>query len=635
MSMEEDDRGNEIEELLKDIVQLLQTINKNQIDDMHIKNNLWQNIKDSFSGNKPSSEKSDSVDEEGRAIKESENMIVDVVQNDNIDEKESEINPENPKIVTVEDISVLLDKLDAIEKKLNGAQTTDPCIQNLDHKLSSLNNFLDGMEKRKDEFHTVFSEDMRKQLSPLLETVEILKNMESSLTVGGEQLKSALETFIDRKLASLEDTLPSLLVDSVPVPGEIKEIDDNLKELKEEFEERPDLKPALDKLILDASGMKNRVEDLSSAVSALAASLQKLEGKLAANTVDYERIGKAAREQGEKQFDSINSLKSDLSGELRGLKTSNQKLENVVKEHMLETLKSETRNQTSALESLFKSLLNSALSPLGGLASLVEGLKKNLDEDNKRLYEEKENARLSAQKAESEINKFKDKIADLENKLKNGNTELSQRNDEISGLKTTLAQLRRELDNKGRELDSLRKEKENLESKNSAMSGVNKVWQNRLKLYEPVRNALLNSTFFSEFARAHDIDGDDEGLFNCMRHIGKSSDFLRQIHEFACKIKTEDKDNAKAMQPDEIEVYDALNKCYRQLMDVDFDYFVQSGDLPVTKPFVKTKFNKTNDKYMKDPIDRNRAYVKWVYVPLLKNDNNVMLKPAEVEAGND
>ena len=89
------------------------------------------------------------------------------------------------------------------------------------------------------------------------------------------------------------------------------------------------------------------------------------------------------------------------------------------------------------------------------------------------------------------------------------------------------------------------------------------------------------------------------------------------------------------MSKEELAVYEALNKCYRRIWNINFDVFVTPGERkPIGEEIYKIFFSKDDAIVLRDPRNRSMKYTKGIYVPLLLNREEKMYKQAYVEAVN-
>ena len=152
------------------------------------------------------------------------------------------------------------------------------------------------------------------------------------------------------------------------------------------------------------------------------------------------------------------------------------------------------------------------------------------------------------------------------------------------------------------------------------------------RVYSPILSALKNCEMFSSILQTHKIEGSEpEQLFALATAIGKTIDFAKEIQTCALKAKLA---NAEPMTAREIAVYSALNTCYREVWEVDFDAFTLPGKRPIEEEFKRTNFDKNEVLNMKNPNDKQSKYTQAVYVPMLFARNGNLYAKAQVKAGN-
>lgn len=120
-----------------------------------------------------------------------------------------------------------------------------------------------------------------------------------------------------------------------------------------------------------------------------------------------------------------------------------------------------------------------------------------------------------------------------------------------------------------------------------------------------------------------------------MQEIDTGVEFLKDVHKTAVEFKNEKGAGVEPMTAAERKVYLALNACYRQLWNIDFDVFTAPGSRqPLGEPFQKADFNSKEATALKDPRNKGFRFTKNIYVPLLLNGAGSILLPAYVDAGN-
>lgn len=230
---------------------------------------------------------------------------------------------------------------------------------------------------------------------------------------------------------------------------------------------------------------------------------------------------------------------------------------------------------------------------------------------------------------------------DVASKLSETESQLADKQREIENLNAELQNVRAELQKANDEINSLHKDigekSGELTAANEERNSVEKSlsdWRAATKIYEPVRDAMQNCPTFSDFLEQRGLTDDSEiGLFAFIQDLGKTIDFLNEVHIAALNAKKGQGNTPQPMTPDEVAVYDALNQCYRDIWEIDFDVFTTPGSRKsIAAPFEKTPFVKEEAVYLKDPRNRNWKFTKNIYVPLLLNREGKPYKQAQVDA---
>lgn len=231
----------------------------------------------------------------------------------------------------------------------------------------------------------------------------------------------------------------------------------------------------------------------------------------------------------------------------------------------------------------------------------------------------------------------------VESKLSETESQLADKQREIEALNAELQRVRGELKKANDEINSLHKDigekSGELTAANAERTSVEKSlsdWRAAAKIYVPVRNAMQKCPTFTDFLEQRGLTDDSEiGLFAFIQEIGRTRDFLSGVHSAALEAKKRQGNNPQPMTPDEVEVYEALNQCYRSIWEIDFDVFTTPGSRKsIAAPFEKTPFSREDATYFRDPRNRNLKFTKNIYVPLLLNEEGRMYIQAQVDAGN-
>ena len=228
------------------------------------------------------------------------------------------------------------------------------------------------------------------------------------------------------------------------------------------------------------------------------------------------------------------------------------------------------------------------------------------------------------------------KLAETEAQLSAKQNEINRLTGEVSEAKAKIGSLNNQIDEKIKAANSLRHSLDTAYSERNSAEKSLSVWKDAVEIYVPVREALRNCETFRNLLEQRGLTDDSEiGLFTFVQELGKTMDFLGQIHTVAVDAKKQQGANPQLMTYDEAEVYRALNRCYRKIWNVDFDVFTTPGSRKsLDAPFEKTEFNKDEAFYMKDMRNKSLRYTINLYVPLLLNREGKPSKMAYVDASN-
>ena len=235
--------------------------------------------------------------------------------------------------------------------------------------------------------------------------------------------------------------------------------------------------------------------------------------------------------------------------------------------------------------------------------------------------------KLRAEAAKVEI--LDKTVAEKENRINELNTELTSAKEKYSRLSEEL----QAMDGKVTAAqDALKVERQIFAADKDALQK----WRDAVINYAPVRDAMIRCSTFKEFLEKRNLtDGTEIGLFAFVQELGKTMDFLRDVHQTVLDAKKSQLPNATVMTAEELAVYAALNECYRHIWNIDFDVFVTPGERKsISGDFYKCPFNKDDAIVLKDPRQRSLKLVKGIYVPLLLNREGKMYKQSYVEASN-
>ena len=306
-------------------------------------------------------------------------------------------------------------------------------------------------------------------------------------------------------------------------------------------------------------------------------------------------------------------LNDGVQSELGEIKESlDNKFDNLKSE--IEEKFGDVDNSFSEIDNKVEKILNIYRDELSQLREEVQGipaLKIKIDDTQSSLTQ----AQQTIENQNSEIGKLTD--------------DLKIANEKISALESNLKA----------ETDNLEKTRVDLEfEKRSSFDTKDELqaWKDAVKVYAPVRDAIRTCKTFNRILDERGLNDDSEiGLFAFVQELGKTIDFVRDIHQMALDAKKRQGTQAQLMTSEEISVYSALNKCYREIWNIDFDIFTSPGSRKsVDEPFEKFPFNKDEALYFKDPRNKNLKYTQGIYVPMLLTRERKMYKQSYVDAGN-
>ncbi len=226
-------------------------------------------------------------------------------------------------------------------------------------------------------------------------------------------------------------------------------------------------------------------------------------------------------------------------------------------------------------------------------------------------------------------------IKNLDETVKNQAGKISALEGEKNSLENEKSSLKNSLFEKENALETAQGNLRTAEEKFSVAEKSLQVWENAVEIYRPVRVALNNCETFKNFVEGRGLNDDsDAGLFIFVQELGKTIDFIRDIHQTASDVKKAQGAAPKLMTAEEMAVYEALNKCYRNIWRIDFDVFTTPGSRKNISAFEKTDFNKDEAIFLKDMRNKSLKYTQGIYVPMLLTREGKMYKQAYVEAGN-
>lgn len=355
-----------------------------------------------------------------------------------------------------------------------------------------------------------------------------------------------------------------------------------------------------------------------------------------------EKVGDA-----NKMFERIEKKIDDMSGKVEGFQDVCKKIDNVpdsldekfngVHENINRTFtKTDEIHRKigeipAALEEKFQNCgrkIESGFSEVDGKFSAVEKNISALSADVGKILKIYEDEILSLKKSAEVVPGLKLQIETQQKEISTLTADLNNAQNEKNSLEKSLYEKENEL--KTAQENFQRAQEESADAKKSLQT-----WEEAAEIYKPVRTALNNCETFQKFVEERGLnDNSDAGLFIFVQELGKTIDFVNDIYQVAVDLKKNQGNNAQPMTAEETAVYDALNKAYRKIWNIDFDIFTTPGNRKnISEPFEKTAFSNEAIN-LKDPRNKSLKYTTKIYVPMLLSREGRMYKPAFVEAGN-
>ncbi len=337
------------------------------------------------------------------------------------------------------------------------------------------------------------------------------------------------------------------------------------------------------------------------------------------------------------QFDNtINTIRDDISGVSKKI----DEVKSAVDANNIDENIQDLQKKTAQIES---GISEGVQGELGNVKQILDNRFNSVDEQLKTVAEKVE--QLVGDRAR-ELENLRGEAAEaktLSSTLAEKEKYIGELNEQIAELKTNLfnaenvqKNLCEEIAVKQADVDAAKAELETERQSSAATKKALQVWRDSVAIYAPVRDSMNNCEVFRKFLEGRGLLGDsDEVLFSFVQELGKTMDFLRDVHQAALEARKTQGNNPAFMSKEEIAVYESLNSCYRRIWNIKFDIFVTPGERKsLSENFYKIPFNKDDAVVLKDPRNRSLKFVKDIYVPLLLNREKRMYKQAYVEASN-
>ena len=353
-------------------------------------------------------------------------------------------------------------------------------------------------------------------------------------------------------------------------------------------------------------------------------------------------------------FGDLQANVDGLRGEISDIKRPNG---------ILDTLSNKLFQKSDADLKRFQSEIDKANREIADLRRRMDNLNKSLQDEKAKVIEANQNysnalTRLNVKDGElsrtqRELTDVKDTLAAKERELVVKESELtktrqdltvtkndlSAERDNVRWLNEQLANTENDLDKTQNQLNDVNEElsttKGQLSQAQESASKANekvKEWTSSADIYLPLRTAITKCAIFRPIVKKYSLDDmSDTGLLAYIKAIGMTETFATEIYLTAVENK---KQTRAYMTFEEAEVYDALNKVYRENWKIDYDIFALPGGQAVTENFRRTSFDSTTSLYIQNPRDKNLPYTTGVYVPILMRKDGGVSQKAYVDASN-
>ena len=320
----------------------------------------------------------------------------------------------------------------------------------------------------------------------------------------------------------------------------------------------------------------------------------------------------------------FNNTVEAIRGDIDGVSEKLNEVKNAVKENNVSGEIMELKQSVAQIESGINDGVQTEIGSVKETLNTVDDKLTTLTENFNKLLDEQAN----------ELENMRTKAAKVDNLEKT----LANKEEQINDLNVKIQSLKEKSDDLSNELNEmdvkLTKAQDELKSSSAAKDAL-KMWRDAVADYAPVRDAMRKCDTFGKLLEERGLnDETDMGLFAFVQELGKTIDFLRDVHQTALDAKKAQTAPA-LMSKEELAVYEALNKCYRRIWNINFDVFVTPGERkPIGEEIYKIFFSKDDAIVLRDPRNRSMKYTKGIYVPLLLNREEKMYKQAYVEAVN-
>ncbi len=371
---------------------------------------------------------------------------------------------------------------------------------------------------------------------------------------------------------------------------------------------------AFDSISKEIGVVSNKLDDVKSAVDAnniggVSDKLDEVKSAVEANNIDGVS----------NKLDEIKVAieANNIGGDIQDLKQKTAQIESGISEG----IQGELSNVNQTLDERFNSVDNQ-------LSAVVKNIEQLVGDKARELE------KLRGEAAQASV--LRSTLTEKENQFVELNKQISDFETNLVKSQKAQDDLREEVAAKQADVDAAKAELETERQNSAATKAALQVWRDSVAYYAPVRDSMNKCEVFQKFLEGRGLLGDsDEVLFAFVQELGKTIDFLRDVHQAALDARKAQGNNPAIMSKEEIAVYESLNSCYRRIWNIDFDVFVTPGERKsLGEGFYKIQFSKDDAVVLKDPRNRSLRFVKDIYVPLLLNREKRMYKQAYVEASN-
>ncbi len=212
-----------------------------------------------------------------------------------------------------------------------------------------------------------------------------------------------------------------------------------------------------------------------------------------------------------------------------------------------------------------------------------------------------------------DIDEIKANYQQLEGKYQTADKERLQVIEECNIFKSKLE----EANKKNSELSCVEEKVQILEQEKNRLLDKVHSWDEMLAIYQEIDNAFNRCEQLKGYLEIKGLNGEGEKrIFQLAIAIGQTQSFARGLYEYAKKMK---KENLCAMNQSEVNVYDALNRCYRDACNINFDIFSYADHTSLSDGFKECNFNSNVMEDLQDYREKGFNKVDFVFVPAMRS----------------